>query len=101
MDRYGEKEYWARGSVSCHPDGSIHGDCEDFAMACQAACEAQGIKNSRLVVCMTENGGHHCVLEVDGFILDNRRDGVEDREYLNYKWVKIQDHDGSWRLIKD
>ena len=98
--RYGQKEYWARPSESFERDNRIYGDCEDFALACQEACEAKGIKDSRLIVCKTENGGHHCVLEVQGFILDNRQDEVLGREMLAYQWIKMQDHDGTWREIE-
>ena len=99
MDRYGKREYWTRSSESVGKDGKLYGDCEDFALACQVACKAIGIK-SRLVTCNTENGGHHCVLGVDGFIFDNKQDEVKDRDDLDYKWLKIQDHDGTWREIE-
>ncbi len=101
MDRYGKREYWTRSNEAVGNDGKLYGDCEDFAMACQQACETHGIKNSRLVTCKTENGGHHCVLEVEGYILDNRQGEVKDRSDLGYKWLKIQDHDGTWRDIID
>ena len=100
MDRYGKKEYWTRDQKAYEKDGKFYGDCEDFALECQQACEAAGIKDSRLVTCKTENGGHHCVLEVEGFIFDNRHDEAKDREFLDYEWLKIQDHGGKWHNIK-
>ncbi len=99
-DRYGKKEYWTRDQEAYGSDGKLYGDCEDMALACQQLCEARGIKNSRLVTCKTENGGHHCVLEVEGFILDNRQREVKGKEQLDYTWLKIQDHDGMWREIE-
>ncbi len=99
-DRYGKSEYWARPNESEAPDGKIYGDCEDFALAAQQKCLEAGIQHSRLVVCRVPEGGGHCVLEVEGFILDNRMKGVVSHKDLDYKWLKIQDHNGDWRKIK-
>lgn len=99
-DRYGKREYWARPNESEASDGKVYGDCEDFALAAQSLCVGAGILNSRLVVCNVPKRGGHCVLEVEGFILDNRMKGVVSQEELDYEWLKIQDHDGRWRAIK-
>lgn len=100
LDRYGKREYWARPNESMDSSGNVIGDCEDFALAAQQLCREAGIPNCRLVTCETENGEGHCILAVEGFVLDNREDTVVGREYLNYKWLKIQDYDGGWRAIK-
>lgn len=98
--KYGKYNYWASPSESIDTNGDISGDCEDFAIVAQQRCKEAGITNSRLVLCRTKYGGVHVVLEVEGFILDNRRDSVVAREYLDYKWVKLQDYDGKWRAIE-
>ena len=99
LDRYGKVEYWARPNESTTLDGSINGDCEDFALAAQQACEEAGINNARLVICEVKKGAKHCVLSVEGYILDNRLEVVVGREELAYKWLKIQDYSGVWRAI--
>lgn len=98
-NRYGKKEYWARPDESLGEDGKIRGDCEDMAIWCKTKCEEKGINDGRLVVCKTETGGHHCVLEVRGWILDNRHKDIKPREDLDYEWLKIKDHDGIWKEL--
>lgn len=66
----------------------VTGDCEDFALACRKLCREQNIA-SRLVVCNDETGEGHCVLEVNGWILDNRQKSVIARDDLDYKWLAI------------
>ncbi len=74
-------------------DGStpIVGDCEDFALACRKLCRDANIP-TRLVICYTEEGEGHCVLESSGWILDNRYTRVMSRDKLEkqgYKWLAI------------
>jgi predicted transglutaminase-like cysteine proteinase len=87
LEQYGENEKWVM------PDSiRVVGDCEDFALACRRLCREEGINNSRLVVCTVETGEGHCVLEVDGWILDNRCQRVVSRDFLEnkgYKWLAI------------
>jgi len=98
LSQYGEKDYWARPIESMNRKGKITGDCEEFALAAQALCKARGIENSRIVFCLTERGIAHIVLEVEGWIIDNRVPVVE-RGYLNYTWLGILDYDGKWKRI--
>lgn len=95
-DQYGTAEKWVIPSVSA----PFSGDCEDFALACRKLCREQKIQ-SRLVVCMV-NGEGHCVLEVNGWILDCNYDHVVSRnELTNYQWRAISGFDpgDDWKLI--
>jgi predicted transglutaminase-like cysteine proteinase len=89
--QYGLEEKW-----SVPPEFSermiFKGDCDDFAMMCRKLCREAGIDNSRLLVCYTENGEGHLVLEVEGYVLDNRSRKLETKDTLtnkDYKWVAI------------
>ena len=90
-DQYGEAEKWVLPKESFTGSTPIVGDCEDFALACRKLCNDAGIQ-TRLVVCMTESGEGHCVLECQGWILDNRYNKVMSRDKLQtigYKWLAI------------
>jgi predicted transglutaminase-like cysteine proteinase len=68
------------------------GDCDDFAMMCRKLCREAGIDNSRLLFCHTEDGEGHLVLEVEGYVLDNRSRKLETKDTLSdndYKWIAI------------
>jgi predicted transglutaminase-like cysteine proteinase len=91
-EQYGEEEKWVLPEDATDQTGKLVGDCEDFALACRAKCRKVGIDNSRLVVCLTEDNQGHCVLEVEGWILDNRQTDVVPRDKLQqrgYKWIAI------------
>lgn len=89
-ENYNSDEYWII------PDDFLNGnkftgDCEDFAMCCRVLCRQRNIP-SQLVVCVDETGEYHCVLHVEGFILDNRHRSVktvDELGALGYKWVAI------------
>lgn len=98
--KYGELEHWAM------PDEStigvkVVGDCEDFALACRALCRKENIP-SRLVYCKVETGEGHCVLEVEGWILDNRYRKVRPRQELDYTWIRISGYEpgDDWHVIE-
>ena len=80
--------------------GEVSSDCNDFALACRAACRAAGIE-SRLVYCKTETGEGHLVLSCAGWILDNRQRQVVSRARLSYEWLKISGYEPGdpWREI--
>lgn len=90
QESHGTIEHWnvpdefAQGKV-------FTGDCEEFAMACRMLCREKGIV-SQLAVCIDETGEYHCVLHVNGYILDNRHDSVKTTDELSklgYKWIAI------------
>ena len=89
--QYGLEEKWSvppeykRGMT-------FKGDCDDFALMCRKLCRDAGIESSRLVVCMTEQDEGHLVLEVEGYVLDNRSRTLETKDSLTdtgYTWVAI------------
>lgn len=98
--KYGEVEYWAMPDESTVGERVV-GDCEDFALACRALCREAGIP-TRLVFCLTETGEGHCVLECEGYILDNRYRQVRYKDDLDYKWLRISGYEpgDQWHEIK-
>lgn len=89
--QYKIDEKWVQPDSSYDGSSKIVGDCEDFALACRKLCDDAGLK-TRLVYCEINKGGH-MVLECEGWILDNRFEGVKTRDFLNankhYKWIMI------------
>lgn len=103
--QYGIVEKWVMPSDDFDGTQRIVGDCEDFALACRKLCRDRGIENSRLVVCMTETDEGHCVLEVNGWILDNRYRKVMSRDDLQqqgYRWLAISGYESGddWHKIE-
>jgi len=90
-EQYGLLEKWSVPPE--YSDGmTFNGDCDDFAMMCRKLCREAGIENTRLVVCLTETNEGHLVLEVEGYILDNRSRRLETKDSLTndgYKWLAI------------
>ena len=93
QEQRGFPEHWVdREELAELPDaerGEFKDDCDGFALACRYQCREEGIDNSRLVYCLTETGEGHLVLEVDGWILDNRRKWVTARDDVTYTWVSV------------
>ena len=75
-------------------------DCDGFALACRYKCRQLNIP-SRLVFCRTETGVYHLVLEVEGWVLDNRYKWVMARDKLGYTWISISGFEkgDDWRSI--
>jgi predicted transglutaminase-like cysteine proteinase len=95
---YSVKEKW----VTPEDADNVIGDCQDFALACRKLCREAALQ-TRLIICMTETGEGHCVLECEGYIFDNRRLRVAPCDDFNYKWVSISGHepDDPWYEIDD
>jgi predicted transglutaminase-like cysteine proteinase len=72
--------------------GQIIGDCDDFASACHLLLSRAGIP-SRLVICLTEDGGGHMVCEAGGWILDNRQDAMVLMAEVPYVWIAATKYD--------
>ena len=80
----------------------LRDDCDGFCLACRTLLRQQGIP-SRLVYCEVEGLGH-LVVEVDGWILDNRQKTVVSNTIpgLNhYRWLRISGFEPGdpWREI--
>lgn len=63
-------------------------DCDGYALACRYQCRKVAISN-RLVFCQTETHAYHLVLEVEGWILDNRYKHVIARDDVPYNWISM------------
>lgn len=102
LEQFNSIERWVMPPDAFNGKTKITGDCEDFALACRKLCREQNIK-SRLVVCITEQGEGHCVLECSGYILDNRYNSVKTNTQLKYDWLYISDFEkgGEWRKINN
>lgn len=102
QEQYSMVEKWVMPETDYNRHRPFTGDCEDFALACRKLCREDGIDNSRLVYCQTELGGGHCVLEVDGWILDNRFDRLKNRDdIVGYKWIALSGYNSGdpWHKI--
>jgi len=84
-------------------DGSqrISDDCDGFCLAVRSLLRKQGIP-SRLVYCEYDRVGH-LVVEVDGWILDNRQGGVRPNTFFkDYRFLRISGYEPGdpWRVIE-
>ena len=102
--QYKVDEKWVMPPDNYDGTSKIVGDCEDFALACRTLCRKAGLK-TRLIYCEIKDGGH-CVMECEGWILDNRFKEVKTRDALestkHYKWVLISGFEPGdvWSSIK-
>jgi predicted transglutaminase-like cysteine proteinase len=100
--QYSKLEHWQdKESVETNLSGGKWlGDCDDFALTCRYLCRQEGLP-SRLVYCLTESDEGHLVLEVKGWILDNRHRWVVPQKWLNYTWLSISGYEQGepWRQI--
>ena len=64
------REEWTMPPSNYDGSQTLTDDCDGFCLACRSLLRKAGIP-SRLVYCEIENNGH-LVVEVDGWILDNR-----------------------------
>lgn len=103
--QYGLEEHWVMPEDSYDGTQPFTGDCEDFALACRKLVRDAGIDNSRLVYCKDETGEGHGVLEVEGWILDNRQRSVVSNDRLTnkgYEFIAVSGYNSGepWRMIK-
>ena len=97
----GGADFWPGPNDINYAGDNIKGDCKVHALLCRHELRKKGI-GSHLVICLTETGALHCVLEVDGWILDNRHPQVQNKDDLKYTWVmRSQVEDNlPWHLIE-
>ncbi len=85
---------------------TIRDDCDGFCLACRSLLRDADISN-RLVYCEWEERGEtygHLVVEVEGWILDNRQDHVVPNSFVyDYRWLRISGYEpgDKWREIID
>lgn len=104
QDQYGINEKWVMPEEAYDGSQRFTGDCEDFALACRKVCREAGIEDSRLVYCKTELSGGHCVLEVQGWILDNRQTKLKSRDDMKgYRWIAVSGYNSGdpWHYINN
>lgn len=96
---YGVAEYWNVAGE----ETKWRGDCEDHALLCRKLAIERGIESCSLVTCWTEKNRYHCVLYVDGWIIDVRYPCVmsnSDLLAIGYSWHKIGLPNGHWYYIE-
>ena len=87
--------------------GAASGDCEDYALAKQAALRAAGLPAgaARLVTARLPHGELHAVLTVETnrgtLVLDNLQRRVVPMNDLDYAWLRAQGFDRTlrWRQL--
>ena len=102
QEQYGTIERWVMPDEAYNGSTAILGDCEDFSLHCRKLCREAGLR-TRLIFCTVQGEGH-CVLECNGWILDNNYETIRSRDDLEkagYKWFYISDFEsgGPWRAI--
>ena len=97
----GGADFWPGPSDIDYEGEHVKGDCKVHTLLCRHALRKLGI-DSRIMICLTGQGGVHCVLEVDGWIMDNLHRDVMPRDKLPYNWIERSGvHAGDeWHLIQ-
>lgn len=98
----GGADFWPGPNDIDYEGEHIKGDCKVHALLCRHELRKLDT-DSRLVICLTETGAVHCVLEIDGWIMDNRHKEVMRRDDLKYTWIERSGvHPGDeWHLIQN
>jgi len=96
IEQRGAPEHWVSSgeleSLDEAQKGTFKDDCDGFVLACRYQCRKVDIPN-RLVFCQTETYEYHLVLEVKGWIMDNRYKYVMPRNNVPYKWISISGYE--------
>ena len=100
------RENWEMPPADYNGKQLIKDDCDGFCLACRSMLRDANIAN-RLVYCELEERGRtygHLVVEVEGWILDNRRNNVVPNSCIyDYRWLRISGYEAgdNWRKIVD
>lgn len=100
IEREEPQEQWQMPPVHYNGRQKLIDDCDGFCLACRVLLRKQHIPN-RLVYCEIDGRGH-LVVEVEGWILDNRQRSVVANTLLNhYRWLRISGYNPGepWREI--
>lgn len=102
LEHFGQIEYWATES-EIPDEGNVMGDCDDFAALIRKLLRKQRITSRLVYVLFKEEGKWqaHLVVEVNGWILDNRYNTVKRRDDLPYLWLSISGYEAGspWHAI--
>lgn len=101
IEKSDRTEHWQMPPPGYTGEQWLRDDCDGFCLACRALLRQQGIP-SRLVYCEINAGSGHLVVEVQGWILDNRQRTVVPNKLLdNYRWRRISGFEAGdpWREI--
>ena len=93
-------EHWQMPPAGYNGQQLLRDDCDGFCLACRVLLRQRNIAN-RLVYCEI-NGSGHLVVEVEGWILDNRQRTVVANTLLDdYHWLRISGYQAgaAWREI--
>ena len=95
-----QHEHWQMPPAGYDGRQMLRDDCDGFCLACRVLLRQWGIAN-RLVYCEIDGSGH-LVVEVEGWILDNRQRTVVANTLLDhYRWLRISGYEAGepWREI--
>lgn len=87
MSIWGVEEHWE--TYDQIPGGQFYGDCDTFVVALRKELLLRGIKSRMVSVWVDTPFNGHLVLEVKGWILDNRSFHVRSWEDLDYMLISI------------
>lgn len=101
QEQRGKRDHWALPEELLDIAGELRDDCDGFALYCRGRLKDRYGYKGRLLLCKTETGGMHLVLEYKGFILDNRRKYVDSYPQVDYEYIKISGEDpgDEWREV--
>jgi predicted transglutaminase-like cysteine proteinase len=94
------EELWSMPPDFYDGTQTLRDDCDGFCLACRVLLRQQNIPN-RLVYCEIESQGH-LVVEVNGWVLDNRQKIVVPNTLLSdYQWLRISGFEAgdAWHAI--
>ncbi len=100
VERREEVERWQMPPQGYNGEQLILDDCDGFCLAVRKLLRKAAVP-SRLVYCEI-NGMGHLVVEVEGWILDNRQSTVVPNRLLtDYRWLRISGFEPGepWREV--
>lgn len=93
-------EHWQMPPENYDGKQTLKDDCDGFCLACRVLLRKRQIPN-RLVYCEIDGSGH-LVVEVNGWIFDNKQKTVVANRLLSdYRWLRISGYGAgdTWREI--
>ena len=101
-EQFGQAEYWTSLKSAVDAGGTVHGDCDDFAITAAEMLVERGADRSSVSIatCMTPSGAHMVCL-LDGWMRDTRQRHVLDWQDVDYTWLSVMrlDEPGDWKTV--